>query len=83
MRFRLKGKTATVVLSRRNLATLLDKIDNGITDGESACTILTTYNTEGYVLIVQAEPDDLHYSERLPPGKMHPETESRIRSVNE
>lgn len=81
MRLELDGRAIRVALSERNLKTLLAKLQGHPPD--SACTL--TYPTkEGYILIVTAEPDALHYAnpERdIPyPGPMHPDTERKIRS---
>ena len=55
-----------VTLSRRNLLTLLAKLE---IPGSSR-TIIKPDGT--YVI---AEPDELHYQGRVPPGPMTPETE--------
>jgi len=60
----------TVVLSRRNLLSLLAKLDGHPPD--SACTI---YNQD---IVVVAEPDEVHYADRDAGGRMHPKTESAI-----
>lgn len=80
MRMRISGDKVVVTLSRRNLAALLSKLDDGLgPQGQSACMIMSDYNTDGNTLVVQAEPDELHYSERAAPGAMHTYTETRIR----
>lgn len=60
-----------LTLSRRNLLTLLAKLD-GYPPG-SACMI------EKDGLYVKAEEDHIHYSDR-PPGEMHEWTEAKLRS---
>gem|GEM_PF-6708962 len=80
MRLDMHSGTVRVTLSERNLKALLAKLAGS--PPNSACTL--TYDTrDGVVLIVQAEPDALHYAnpERdIPhPGPMHPDTEERIR----
>ena len=65
-----------VTLSRRNLLTLLAKLDGH--PPNSACTIVLP-GDEGPDLQVRAEDDDAHYQQRPePPGAMHPETESHL-----
>ena len=60
-----------VTLSRRNLLTLLAKLDIAHSQ--------RTISMEGSVtLVVRAELDEHHYSIRPPPGEMHPETEERL-----
>lgn len=79
--------TTWVTLSRRNLQTLLAKLDGHPTD--SACTIQG--GTDAWGLFVKAEEDEVHYKHReewrqsgkLPDsstvwGRMHPETEEAI-----
>ncbi len=64
-----------VTLSRRNLLALLAKL-SGSPEG-SHCSI-------GWDrLIVHAEPDDVHYAGRVPPGPMHPATEARIKLLED
>jgi hypothetical protein len=63
-----------VVLSRRNLLSLLAKLDGHPSD--SACAIDRTIGET--ILTVVAEEDDDHYSGRGIIGVMHPETEEAI-----
>lgn len=66
-----------IALSRRNLLTLLAKLDGH--PPFSACTISFPGAKEEPALVVTAEPGDLHYGRRAaPPGPMHPETEVSI-----
>lgn len=79
MRLDSKDRIVRVALSRRNLKTLLAKLDGN--PPESACTIY--YSTkDGKVLWVTAEEDAEHYAnpERDLPhgGAMHPATEEAI-----
>lgn len=60
----------TLTLSRRNLLTLLAKLDGHPRDSECALY------REGW--IVKAEDDAVHYLGRKP-GPMHPDTEKEIR----
>lgn len=65
----------TIVLSRRNLLSLLAKLD-GHPKG-SACTLFR----QGWG--IRAEEDEKHYKSRpYAPGPMHPETEAHIRRGN-
>ena len=50
-------------LSKRNLLALLEKLT-----WNSARTI--RFQTEEATLVVSAEPDDIHYANRAPPGPM-------------
>lgn len=76
MKMTKNKKTLEVTLSRRNLLSLLVKLDGYPKD--SACTIYTDMDTDGYILVVKAEEDDVHYDERPAPGVMHPDTEKVI-----
>ena len=70
--------TEWVILSRRNLTSLLAKLDGHPPD--SACTIGGGDDAPG--LFVKAEEDDVHYASRVVPvgtakyGPMHPSTET-------
>ena len=59
-----------VKLSRRNLLTLLHKLEME----NSACTIIKPGGT-----VVTVELDEVHYADRAEgPGPMHPETEQFV-----
>lgn len=62
-----------VELTRRNLETLLMKLD--LPAGESECTIST--GDQNLTLYVKAVEDDEHYSDR-PAGMVHPREERRL-----
>ena len=64
-----------VTLSRRNLMALLVKLDGWPADSE--CSIQLGQ------LLVHAEPDEVHYSDRPPRGAMHPVTEEAIQFQEE
>jgi hypothetical protein len=63
-----------VTLSRRNLRTLLLKV----ADPDSKAT-LTSDVEPGVRLVVQAEPDDVHYAHR-PPGQLTLWTEAALQA---
>lgn len=69
--------TSKVYLSRRNLLTLLSKLDRKAAGEETACTLIKTDNThEKYPqsmsrIEVTAIEDDEYYASRLP-GEVHP-----------
>lgn len=63
----------TIVLSRRNLMTLLAKLDGF--PSASACTIARGSDAPG--VYVRAEEDDIHYRYRAA-GVMHPDTEEKL-----
>ena len=80
MRLEMQRRVVRVILSERNLKTLLAKL--GGSPPNSACTI--SYDTrDGVHLFVTAEPDDIHYAnperDTPVPGLMHPDTEERLR----
>ncbi len=61
-----------VRLSRRNLLTLLAKLDIP----GSHCTLIKPDGT-----VVVAEPDEVHYANRPMPGPMSEETEARVAGI--
>jgi len=61
-----------VRLSRRNLLTLLAKLDIP----GSHCTIIKPDGT-----VVVAESDEVHYANRPQPGMMSEETEARVSGI--
>jgi hypothetical protein len=64
-----------ITLSRRNLLTLLHKLEMP----GSSCTIV---KPGGFV--VHAEPDEVHYKDRPEgPGPMHPETEQFVTDMQD
>lgn len=64
--------TVHVTLSRRNLISLLTKLDWE----SSHCTV--ERETDAGYLIVTSEKDEAHYGSDREPGEMHPQTESEI-----
>jgi hypothetical protein len=69
-----------ITLSRRNLLTLLAKLD-----GKPASSLRTIYIGGGDqpLLVVTAEDDDTHYGSRgCGPGPMHQDTERAIGSID-
>lgn len=76
MRMEMRNGKIEVTLSRKNILTLLAKLDGNPPD--SACTIVGGDGAIG--LIMRAEEDDVHYAELgRPAGIMHPDTEDAIR----
>jgi hypothetical protein len=71
-----------VTLSKRNLLSLLHKVDQDW----SAATLMRGTNPDDPrvepLLVVKAETDELHYADPdrqgYGPGRMHPETESFV-----
>lgn len=77
MRVTLSPRGVHVYLSRRNLLSLLAKLDGA--PWGSNCTIFSDDDTDGLRLMVTAEEDDVHYRNRpFGPGIMHPDTEERL-----
>lgn len=67
----------TIVLSKRNLLTLLQKVD----DDSSRKTLIAVGGGEngvGDLLVVKCEPDEVHYAERPSAGEVHPNAETFI-----
>jgi hypothetical protein len=76
-------KQHTLYLSRRNLLTLLSKLDRLEAGDETACAIVKSANpsdpycnTMDQVTVI-AIPDDRFYTNRLP-GAMHPLDEAKL-----
>lgn len=61
-----------VKLSRRNLLTLLAKLEIC----GSSCTIV---KPDGITIV--AEPDDVHYADRCEPGEVTEETDARMTGI--
>lgn len=70
----LNGGSVKLVLSRRNLLTLLAKLD----EPESHRTLYKMLSDIGVYCIVQAEDDAEHYGSRKP-GPMSPLTEATLK----
>ena len=79
MRLEDRSGIPVLVLSRRNLLSLLQKLDMP----DSTRTLAEQDNK----FLVIAEDDDAHYAhesrEGAPPGKVHPLTEAYIKVVSE
>jgi hypothetical protein len=72
----LDESTVHVTLSRRNLLSLLAKLDGH--PAGSSCTLIRYSTPDKWsALIVQAEEDAVHYADRTP-GPMHPDTEAQL-----
>jgi hypothetical protein len=78
-----ESKMKQLYLSRRNLLTLLSKLDRLEVGEETACSIIKYANpTDPYCnsidsVMVTAIPDELFYTNRAP-GEMHPKEELSI-----
>lgn len=70
----IDGTIVTITLSRRNLLALLQKVD--LPPGESHCMLVRVCDS-GQRVVVRAEPDDVHYTNR-PPGAMRDDAEQFI-----
>ena len=76
-------KQHQIYLSRRNLLTLLSKLDRQAAGDATACAIIKSANpadpycnTIDQVMVI-AVPDDEFYTNRSP-GAMHPADEARL-----
>lgn len=74
MKVDIEDRSITVELTRRNLETLLAKLDGNPPD--SLCTIAKGEPSYGWVY-VRAVENEAHYSDR-PAGRMHPNTEASL-----
>lgn len=86
MRLEIARNQVLVVLSRRNLLSLIHKLDmpgsartlvgaDDVIDGDPAAA---------RVLVVRAEDDDEHYEARIAePGAMHPDTEEFVEDADD
>jgi hypothetical protein len=76
MKLDINGKASVhVVLSRRNLKTLLAKLD----EPESLKTLYKLTHS-GTILMVTAEDDDKHYQGRAA-GEVHPREEEKLKEA--
>lgn len=75
MNVEVKGELIKVTMSRRNLQTLLFKLD----EPSSKRTLLK--QVDGGMLVVQAEEDADHYGYKHP-GVVHPREEAKLNVVN-
>ena len=67
----------SIVLSRRNILSLLAKLDGHPKD--SALTIFKIDDNSGKIFEISAEENYIHYGTRAyPPGNMHSDTERQI-----
>lgn len=80
MRYEIKDNAVHVVLSKRNLLTLLAKVD----DPASAGTLVKQDGEldNPILLVVSCESDETHYNERTdgPAGRVHPVAEEFIKA---
>lgn len=75
MRIEQSNLGTRVVLSRRNLLALLTKLDI-----QGSMRTIYTEGLYGEPFMVSSEENDVHYGGRaVPPGEMHPLTESTIK----
>lgn len=77
MNAEVNGSYVTVTLSRRNLRSLLHKLDRNEGEGVEAIRTLMRVTENDLILVVIAEEDADHYGER-PPGDMGSDIESKI-----
>jgi len=68
-----------VILSRRNLETLLAKLNGHPKNSE----VTIAKREDDTLLVVCGEENGPHYADRgYPPGEMHPETEKHLTPLN-
>lgn len=77
---RADAEVIDIVLSRRNLLTLLVKLSGH--PANSACTIGWPGAEGQPTLLVRAEPDGRHYADRAPAGTMVCQTEGALRRLH-
>jgi hypothetical protein len=75
MNAKSNGKTLLVTVSRRNLLTLLQKVD--LPAGESHCAISRICDN-GLVVVLKAETDAAHYGDREA-GQMRNDAEAFVK----
>lgn len=66
-----------IILSERNLRTLLVKLNENHKDW-SKRSIFKIKDRKVY--FITSEDDETHYADREPPGEMHPQTEKDLES---
>jgi hypothetical protein len=62
-----------VILSKRNLLALLSKVDD-----PTSAKALSYWDEEDGHLTVVAQPDNIHYADRIPPGPVRDQDEEFI-----
>lgn len=73
MKVEVSPRKVRVILSKRNLLSLLDKLS-----WEQSARTIVREQEDGTLLVVTAETDEEHYTDRSP-GIMHPRTEAALR----
>ena len=77
MNVKVNGPYVTVTLSRRNVLSLLHKLDRDEEEGQEAARTLMRMTDEGNILTVVIEKDEDHYGDR-PPGDMGTDIETKL-----
>ena len=80
MRLDINHAAVVVTLSKRNLLTLLHKVDDPLSTRMlvGGYTYLDGGFFDGIELVVRCEPDNAHYADREAPGPVHPRAEAFI-----
>lgn len=81
----LKDSTPKVYLSRRNLLTLLSKLDRDAAGGATTCTLIKVkQSTPAYqqtmkqIAVIAVQDDEYYASQHRPSSGMHPDDEDHL-----
>lgn len=77
MKVEVNGPYVTVSLSRRNVLSLLHKLDRDEEEGQEATRTLMRVTENDHILTVVIEKDEQHYGER-PAGEMGSDIEAKL-----
>lgn len=83
--FDIKVPKSTVYLSRRNLLTLLAKLDRAASGDQTACAIIKSDNahkkypqTMAAIQVIAVEDSEYYGTSGRAPGEMHPSEEAAL-----
>lgn len=84
----MNDKTPKIYLSRRNLVTLLAKLDADASGIETACTIIKHRNPEvaAYqqtmpaIAVIAVQDEEYYSAQQRPAGEMHPREEVQLQT---
>lgn len=84
----VNDRTQKVYLTRRNLLTLLSKLDRDADGEQTSCAILKYRNndvpeyqqTMNEIMVIAVQDEDYYSSQKRAAGMMHPSEESKLSS---
>lgn len=84
----MNDRTPKLYLTRRNLLTLIAKLDRDQAGERTACTIVKYKNpnvpayqqTMGEILVIAVQDEDFYSAQERPAGEMHPAEEANLQA---